>query len=125
MHAASSDTKWELGGGSPGGRTVILHASTPVSLLNAVQQSGLLDQLIEQPLLVHKSCRCVKFCNVSMIEDDDTVRVHDSVDPVRDCDDGSIFEHVAAQCRLQHSISLDVDSRGSFVKNWPKRSCQK
>lgn len=88
-----------------------------MSLLDTVQQSGFLDQLIEQTLPAHKRCRCVKFSNVSMIEDDDAVRIHDSIDPVRDGDDGSILEHVAAQCSLQHLVSLDVDSRGCFVEN--------
>ena len=91
--------------------------STHASLIDAVEQSRLLDKLVEQTFLAHKSCRRVKFGNVAMIENNDAVGVHDRIDSMGDGDDRSILEDIAAQCTLEHLVGLNVNGRSGFVKD--------
>ena len=51
------------------------------------------------------------------MQNNNPIRVEYGVDSVRDCDDGAVLEHVTSQGCLQHSIGLDVNCGGRFVKN--------
>ena len=96
--------------------------STHESLLDGVEQSRLFNKLVEQTFLAHKSCRRVKFSNVAMIENNNSVGVHNGIDSVGDSDDRSILENVAAQCTLEHLVGLNVNGRSGFVEDCILRS---
>lgn len=51
------------------------------------------------------------------MENDDAVRVENSVDAMGDRDDGTVLEGGGSKCGLQERVGLDVDCSGGFVKD--------
>ena len=43
-----------------------------------------------------------------MFQDDDPIRVEDSVDPMRNGNNSAVLEHIASKGCLQHSIGLHI-----------------
>lgn len=61
----------------------------------AVKQTSLLGQLVEAATLLDQVGWCVEFRHSALVKDDDTIRVDDSVDAMRDCDDRAVLENTA------------------------------
>lgn len=75
----------------------------------AVNQACLLGKLVESPALLDQLGWCVEFRHPALFENDDSIRVDDRVDPVRDRNDRSILEDAAAQSALEQRIRLHVN----------------
>ena len=82
-----------------------------------IQQASLLDQLVKQALPLDQFSRRIELGDFSGLEDDDAVRVENGVDAMGDGDDGAVLEGGSSKRGLQERVGLDVDCRGSFVKD--------
>lgn len=72
-----------------------------------MEDATLLDQLL----------RRVELGYLTLVEHDHAVAVKDGVDTVRDCDNGTVGEQVAAQRLLEQRVRLHVHGRRGLVEN--------
>lgn len=84
---------------------------------HAVDKSSFFDQFVEQPLSSNELRWSIEFGNLTTIEDHDAIGIKDSIDAMRNGDDGSLLEDITTQCRLKHGIRLDIHS--SLTVAWP------
>lgn len=77
----------------------------------AFQQSRLLNQLVKHAAPANQFCRRVELGHRSAVQNNDAIRIQDSVDSMRYRDDGAIFEHATAQRALNERIRFDIHGR--------------
>ena len=87
----------------------------PSPLPSPIHQTGLPSQLKELTPRPKQLLRRAELDDLAPLQDDDAVAVDDSVDSVRNGDDGAVGEEVAAQRLLQQRVRLDVDGRRRLV----------
>lgn len=75
----------------------------------AFQQASFLGEFVEFAALLDQLCRGVKLRHLTLVEDDDTIGIDDSVDAVRNRNDSAALENVAAQGALEQRVSLHID----------------
>ena len=108
-----------------GNRSLLASCWFNRTVTELVQKSGFTHQLVEQAPPVDEGSRGVKFGHSALLENDNPIRIEDSVDPMSDRDDGTIIEDVAAKCCLQQGVCLDVDCSCRFVEYQDVAGCQK
>lgn len=65
-----------------------------------VEESSFSHEFVEKASLLHELRRRIEFCHLALLEDYDTIRVQNGVDPMRNGDNSSVIEHGTAQCLL-------------------------
>lgn len=90
----------------------LMHCSVlrPNALDDGAKQICFLYKLVEQTFPLNQLEWAIEFGNFSVVEYHDTVRIENGVDAMRNRDDGSVLEHVAAQRHLEHSVRFNVNS---------------
>jgi hypothetical protein len=95
-------------GVSPGKRRMkktqfsLVHGSVlqPNALDDGAKQIRFPHKLVEQTFPLDQLGWRIEFGNFSVVEHHYAVRIQDGVDAVSNGDNGSVLEHVAAQCHL-------------------------
>ena len=86
---------------------------TPITL----QQPRLPHKFPKRPPLLKQLLRRIKLLNPTRLQHDNTVTIQDSVDAVRDSDDGAFTKQGGAESGLEQGVGFDVDGGGGFVKD--------
>lgn len=76
-----------------------------------IQETRLSDELMKLAAAPDKLGWGIEFSDGTAIENDDPVRVNDGVNTMRNGDDRSVFENVAAQGALKQYVCLDINGR--------------
>lgn len=75
-----------------------------------------IDQVLEQSSHLHQRAGRVKLSGTAIIHDQNVVAVHNSIDPVRHCEGGSVLEFCAHDA-LNPGVRIGVDRGGGLVHN--------
>jgi len=88
-----------------------MHCSVlrPDAFDDGAKQVRFLYKLVEQTFPLDQLSWAIEFGNLSVIEYHNTVRIKNGVDAMSNGDDGSVLEHVAAQCHLEHGVRFNVN----------------
>jgi hypothetical protein len=81
----------------------------PDALNDGAKQIRFPHKLVEQPSPLDQLRRCIEFGNLAVIKYHDPVGIEDGVDAMSNGDNGSVLEHVAAQCHLEHGVRFNVN----------------
>lgn len=92
-----NDNQWHLRDLRGAGETV------------AVKQTSLLSKFVEPATSLDQLRRRVEFRHSTLVQHNDSVRVDDRVDAVRDRNNGAVLEYTAAQGTLEQCVRLHVD----------------
>lgn len=74
----------------------------------AVNQTSLLSKLVEPATSLDQLRWRVKFRHPTLVEHNDSIRIDDGVDAVRDRNNSAVLEYTAAQGTLEQRVRLHV-----------------
>lgn len=75
----------------------------------AVNQASFLGKLVEPATSFDQLRWRVELRHTALVQDDDSIRINDGIDAVRNRDDGAVLEDTATQGTLKQCVRLYVD----------------